>query len=110
MTDLAGYIISGIVAVIVAIIEALAQKERKQAQADREHWRQVSQLRSKESRLSMELMAANAEVNDVLCIALRNGELNGNVELAQKRCRKALEDYNNFLRDVGAEAVTEGIK
>ena len=107
---MAGYIISGIVAVIVAVIEALAQKERRQAQEDRENWRRTNQLRSRESRLSMELMAANAEVNDVLCVALRNGELNGNVELAQKRCRTALEDYNKFLRDVGAEAVTEGIK
>lgn len=108
MKDLAGYIISGIVAVIVAIIEAVAQKERKQTKDQLEHMQRNSALRAKESRLSMELMAANAEVNDVLCVALQHGELNGNVEAAQKRCRKALEDYNSFLRDTSAEAVTEG--
>lgn len=105
---MAGYIISGVVAIIVAVIEALAHKERKQAQADREQVQRNAKLRARESRLSMELMAANAEVNDVLCVALKHGEMNGNVEAAQMRCRKALADYNAFLRDTSAEAVTEG--
>ena len=105
---MAGYIISALAAVIVAAIEALAHKERKNTKSELERMRKNAVLRAKESRLSMELMAANAEVNDVLCIALQHGELNGNVEAAQKKCRQALDDYNSFLRDTSAEVVTEG--
>lgn len=64
-------------------------------------------LRERESRLSMDMMAANCELCDVISLAVTGGHTNGNVEAAQKKVRAAKEAYEQFLRDTAAYAVSK---
>lgn len=68
---------------------------------------QRAALREKESRLSMDMMAANCELCDVISLAVTGGHTNGNVEAAQKKVRAAKEAYEKFLRDTAAHAVSK---
>ena len=95
-----GYIISGVFAVIVAIVEVRGQRDRKRSEARAER-------RSQESRLSMDLMFTTSEMCDVLCIALQGGKSNGNVEEARDKAKKARDAYQSFLRDQAANQVTK---
>ena len=95
-----GYIISGVFAVIVAIVEVRGAHFRKRDEARQER-------RERENRLSMDLMIATSEMTDVLCIALQGGKTNGNVEEAREKGRKAREAYRDFLRDTAAHQVTK---
>ena len=92
------YIIAGVFAVIVALIEAVAAKDRRRAKADRE-------MRERESRLSMELMSATCELSLVTAIALKEGHTNGTLEPAVNRAKKAESDYQDFLKDVAAHDI-----
>lgn len=94
------YIIPAIAAVIVAVIEAMAARERKHSKADRE-------MRERESRLSMELMSANCELSVVTAMALKEGHTNGTLEPALEKASKAQNDYKNFLMDTAARDVAK---
>lgn len=100
MESYIGYIISGIFAVIVAIVEVRGARFRKRDEARAER-------RARESRLSMDMMFATSEMCDVLCIALQGGKINGNVEEARKKGETAREAYRAFLRDNAANQVTK---
>ena len=54
-----GPLISGVAVVLVAVIEGMAARERKQIKEDRERTERRAAVRAEESRLSMELMAAS---------------------------------------------------
>ena len=95
---MAQYIIPALAAIIVAVVEAIAARERKHTKEDRE-------LRQQESRLSMDMMFTTSEMCDVLCIALQGGHTNGNVESARDAAKKAREAYTTFLRDQAASKV-----
>lgn len=95
-----GYIISGVFAVIVAIVEVRGQRDRKRSEARAER-------RQQESRLSMDLMFTTSEMCDVLCIALQGGKINGNVEEARSKAKSARDAYQSFLRDQAANQVTK---
>lgn len=64
-------------------------------------------LRERESRLAMDMMAANCELSDVISIAVTGGHTNGNVEAAQRKVRAAKEAYEDFLKDVASHAVSK---
>ena len=95
---MAQYIIPAVAAIIVAVVEAVAAKDRKKA-AER------AEIRKQESRLSMDMMFTTSEMCDVLCIALQGGHTNGNVESAREQAKKAREAYTTFLRDQAASKV-----
>lgn len=86
-------VIAGISAIIVAVIEKRASKDRKRAE-------KRALVREKESRLSMELMAANCKLSVVTARAVNGMHNNGNVEEAMEAASKAQDEYERFLRDV----------
>ena len=98
--EIVASIIAALTAIIVAIIEVrgASYRKRSEARADR---------REKESRLSMDLMLANAELSEVICIAVTGGHLNGNVEAAQKKLAAAKKAYSDFLKDQAAHQVAK---
>ena len=100
MEPIIGYVISGVFALLVAIVEVRGARYRKRDEARAER-------RERENRLSMDLMIATSEMTDVLCIALQGGKTNGNVEDAREKGRKAREAYRDFLRDTAAHQVTK---
>ena len=95
---MAQYIIPALAAIIVAVVEAIAARERKHTKDDRE-------TRQKEFRLSTDMILAISEQCDVLCNALQGGKSNGNVEEARKKAKAAREAYTDFLRDQAASKV-----
>ena len=95
---MAQYIIPALAAIIIAIIEGVAAKERKSTKEDRE-------LRQQESRLSMDMMLTTSEMCDVLCNALQGGKTNGNVEKARAEAKRARDAYESFLREQAAKQV-----
>ena len=96
----AATVVSALALIIVALIQRDAKKTQKRADAR-------AARRERESRLSMDMMAANMELADVTAIALSGGKLNGNVEAARAQAAKARKDYDDFLRDEAAHAVAK---
>lgn len=97
---MAQYIIPALAAIIVAIIEVRGQIDRKRTEAR-------AQRRAQESRLSMDMMFSTSEMCDVLCIALKGGHIDGNVDEARAAAQKAREAYKSFLRDQAATQVSK---
>lgn len=87
------YIIPAAAAVIVAIIEAVAMRERKAAKAH-------ADLRIRESKLAMKMQSANIQLSLVNANAVLGGHNNGNVAKAREAAEKAQEEYEAFLREV----------
>lgn len=102
-----GYIISGIFAVAVAVIEARAAKERKQTQVQKDKEEQRELRRAEESRLSMQMMYSTLLLSTVTANALTNGHNNGNVEEAKAAAEKAKQEYQEFLQRVAAEQLAK---
>lgn len=96
----AGVIISSLTLVVVAVI----QRDAKISQSKNE---ERAKRRERESRLSMDMMAATLELSDVTAIALSGGKLNGNVEKARIKAAEAKDAYDTFLRDEAARAVAK---
>lgn len=107
----AGALVASIATVVVAVIEARANKERKKHESEIKAAESRSQerqkRREKESRLSMEMMSASLELAYVTSIAVTGGHINGNVEAAQRKAKTAQDAYDSFLRDEAAHAVAK---
>ena len=99
------YIIPGCFEVIVAIIELLAAKDRKQTKKFTEDLEKRAALREEESRLSMQMNYATLQLSIVTANALTGGHNNGNVEQAKMNAQKAEADYQHFLQKVAASTI-----
>lgn len=100
-------IISAAALVIVAVIEALAAKDRKKADADRKTILQRSEIRAKESKLSMSLMCSTCELGLETTKALRDGCTNGTLDGRMAEAEQALKDYKEFIKEEAAGAVSK---
>lgn len=97
--DWLGPLISAIALVLVAIIEAVATRERKRYKADRERAERRAALRAKESQLSMEMMSANNKLTLIIAKKLTGQHTNGDVEEAMHESMQAQRDYQDFLEE-----------
>ena len=104
---LAGIILNAIVLIVVALIGRDQKQEHIKAEAARKKAEARALTRETESRLSMDLMEATSELADVIAIAVSGGHVNGNVEAARERAKKAREAYSDFLRDQTAHNVAK---
>ena len=86
--------------IIVAVIEARAQKDRKTAE-------ESAKRREKINLLSMKMQDANMQLTIVTANAVTGGHNNGNVETAKKAAEEASKDYAAFLREIAAHEVTK---
>lgn len=96
-----GPVISGATLIVVAVIEAVAARERKSAKEDRERTEERAKLRAKEARLNMEMLAATCALSLVCARKLDGQHVNGDVEAAIKEANDAQHEYSDFLRGVG---------
>ena len=99
------YVIPAVAAIIVAIIEAIAAKERNDRKKDKEAELKRANERKEESRLSMKMMDAALQLSVVTANALTGGHNNGNVERAKESAQKASEAYQEFLHRVASDSV-----
>lgn len=94
--------VTALAAVAVALIEAAAAWDRRQARAERQRTERRSARRAEESRLSMELMSANCALALTTAKKLAGMHTNGDVEEAMEAARAAQEAYQDFARDEAA--------
>lgn len=104
-TKMGQYIIPAIAAVVVAIIEAIAARDRKRNKADKEAEERRDKERMEESRLSMKMMSATLQLSVVTANALTGGHNNGNVERARKAAEDAEREYQAFLQRIASEEI-----
>ena len=98
---------TALAAVAVALIEAVAAWDRRQARAERQRTERRSARRAEESRLSMELMSANCALALTTAKKLAGMHTNGDVEEAMEAAKTAQERYVDFLQQQAAEQVAK---
>lgn len=101
------YVVSGIFMVLVAVIEAVAAKDRKNSKKDQERLKRHEQQRAKESKLQMELISATLQLCVVSSNALTGGHNNGNVERARQAAKDAEDAYNEYIQELAANQVAK---
>lgn len=101
------YVIPGLFTVMVAIIELIAAKDRKQSKKDQERLKRHEQQRAKETKLQMEMNSATLQLCVVTSNALTGGHNNGNVERARQAARDAEEAYNAYIQELAANQVAK---
>ncbi len=100
-------IVTALAAVAVALIEAAAAWDRRQAKAERRRVERRAARRAEESRLSMELMSANCALALTTAKKLAGMHTNGDVEEAMEAAKTAQERYIDFLQQQAAEQVAK---
>lgn len=102
------YIIPALAAIAVAIVEAIASKERKRTKKENEKADARAALRAEESRLSMRMMSATLQLSIVSANALTDGHNNGNVAKAKEAAEEAMAEYEKFVQRVAARKWPRG--
>ena len=100
-------IISGAAVVIVAVIEALAARERRGMKKLRARTDRREAERARENRLAMHMMDASLELAIATAIAVEDGKLNGEMKAAKEKARKAQEEYQSFVLEIAARQVAK---
>lgn len=93
--------------VVVALIEAAAAWDRRQAKAERSRAERRAARRAEESRLSMDLMSANCALALTTAKKLAGMHTNGDVEEAMTAAREAQEAYTDFIHRQAADQVAK---
>ena len=101
------YIITGLFTVLVAIIELIAAKDRKESKKNQERLKRHEQQRAKETKLQMEMNSATLQLCVVTSNALTGGHNNGNVERARQAARDAEDAYNAYIQELAANQVAK---
>lgn len=101
------YVIPGLFTVLVAIIELIAAKDRRQSKRDQERLKKHEQQRAKETKLQMEMNSATLQLCVVTSNALTGGHNNGNVERARQAAKDAEEAYNAYIQELAANQVAK---
>lgn len=101
------YIIPAISAVIVAVVEAEAARDRSRAKKQAETLKRHEQQRAEETRLAMAMNSATLQLCIVTANALTGGHNNGNVERAREAAREAEEEYNKFIQRLASNQVAK---
>ena len=101
------YVVPGLFTVLVAIIELIAAKDRKQSKKDQERLKRHEQQRAKETKLQMEMNSATLQLCVVTSNALTGGHNNGNVERARQAAKDAEEAYNAYIQELAANQVAK---
>lgn len=99
MQDLIVAAISATSMIIVAFIQASNKKHAKEQE-------NVNNLRSKESKLSMDMMYACCVLSKGTANALKNNHFNSEVERGIELVDKATDEYNKFLRETAADTMS----
>lgn len=105
--ELYPYIIPGFFTLLVAIVELVAVKERKETKRYQERLKRHEQQRAKEGKLQMEMNSATLQLCVVTANALTGGHNNGNVERAKQAAKEAEDAYNAYIQELAANQVAK---
>lgn len=102
-----GEVIAGVAAIVVAVIELFAARDRRHTKKLVEESRVRAVRREKESRLSMDLMYATCGLSIDTARALREGHTNGTLAGDLDQAKDAMGAYDDFIRQEAAHAVAK---
>ena len=100
-------LISGGAIIIVAIIEALAHKDRIQNKKMMEEREKHEKLRRQEALLQLEMESANIKLTKIIAKKVQNQETNGDVEEAYKAVHDAQMKYYQFINGIAINEIQE---
>lgn len=100
-------IISGIFLVVVAVIEAVAARDRKRVKEERERDERRAADRAEESRLAMRMMDASLELGLATAIAVEEQKLNGEMKAGKAAAQAARADYHAFVEKIAARQLAK---
>lgn len=101
------YIIPGLCTIVVAVIEAIAAKDRKAAKESSEKHERRQQQREKAERLQIRMQNATLQLSIVSANALTGGHNNGNVERARAAAESAQAEYDAFINELAAREIAK---
>lgn len=105
---MAGYVVTGICTIIVAIIEAIAARDRKAAKRRDVKIEERAKIRAEESRLSMEMMDANMDLSLASAEAIKSGgQWDGMLETAIGKSVQAQDKYRAYLQKIASGKIAE---
>ena len=102
-----GEAIAAAAAIVVAIIELIAARDRRHTKKLVEAAKVRAERREKESRLSMDLMYATCGLSIDTARALREGHTNGTLAGDLDHAKAAMGAYDDFIRQEAAHAVSK---
>ncbi len=102
-----GEVIAAVAAIVVAIIEFFAARDRKHTKKLVEENRVRAERREKESRLSMDLMYATCGLSIDTARAMREGHTNGTLAGDLDKATAAMGAYDDFVKQEAAHAVAK---
>lgn len=100
-------LISGGAIIIVAIIEALAHRDRIENKKIRENIKHHENLRRQEALLQLEMESANIKLTKIIAKKVQNQETNGDVEEAYKAVHDAQMKYYQFINGIAINEIQE---
>ena len=89
-----------VVAIITAVSNAKAKKEKKE-------FSQKEEEQCKERLLTMELLSANCKLSTVTAKAMFNHKTNGDVQDAFDSVKEAQEKYFDFINGIAARKLSK---
>lgn len=92
--------------ILVAVIGALAERDRRDIKRQKEKQTQRYELRAEEERLSMKMQDATMKLATVTAKVVMQKKTNGDVEEAFKAAEEATKEYNDFIERIAAKQVT----
>ena len=101
------YIIPAAAAIIVAIIEAGAARDRKRVKCHEQKAAERAERREEEARLSMRMMDASLELGLATALAVENHRLNGEMTAARENAQEAQAAYRHFIERVAAKQLAK---
>lgn len=94
-------ICSAVTAISVIIVAVIANQQKK----SQHHIITQTKSRSKESKLSMDMMYACCILSRGTAVALKNNHFNSEVDHGIDLVDKATDEYNKFLRETTADSL-----
>ena len=95
-----------LIAIITGLFGIRQAKVDKQIELQNKQEISRSDLRRKESLLSMRMASANTKLTIGVAMALKNGHANGEIEEGMKAVEDAEREYNDFLKTVAINDIT----
>jgi hypothetical protein len=99
-------VIGAIQVIVGAIITGMFRRDAKRRKAHDENMENRAKLRAEESRLSMQLMSANAGLSIATGLAVKEGRTNGKMTAALASAEQAQRDYYAFINRVASAQMT----
>lgn len=107
MTEIIGYVISAVSAVLCSYIAFKSNKESKANEKDRKLTEKRAEERKKESLLSLRLMSANCSLTVGTALAVKKGYANGEMEQGLKDVEDAMKAYQEFHNKIAVDHLTK---